>query len=89
MPSMPCGGWARRHRTGAWGACIAVVPELGMGLALKGRDGAVRAARASLAAIVRDTLAIEPGAVPELDFLAGPPITNTNKTAVGQIQVIL
>ena len=55
----------------------------------KNRVGAMRAAWASLAAIVRDSLAIEPGAVPELDTLAAPPITNTNKTAVGQIQVIL
>lgn len=76
-------------KTGAEGVCIAVFPELGMALALKNRDGAMRAAWASLAAIVRDTLAIAPGAVPELDTLAGPPITNTNKTAVGQIQVIL
>ena len=72
-------------KTGAEGVYVAAFADLGLGLALKARDGATRAAEVALVALVMRTLELDPAAVPELAQMANPTLTNWNGLEVGAI----
>lgn len=72
-------------KSGAEGVFAAALPELGLGLAVKARDGAARAAEAALAALVGRFL---PGAAsdPAFEGLSAPVLRNWNGIEVGQVR---
>ncbi len=69
-------------KLGAEGVYCGALPALGLGFALKCDDGAIRAAEAATAALLRHFL----GASALLDRLAAPVLTNWNGVAVGAIR---
>ncbi len=69
-------------KLGAEGVYCGALPALGLGFALKCDDGAIRAAEAATAALLRHFL----GASDVLDRLAAPVLTNWNGVAVGAIR---
>ncbi len=69
-------------KLGAEGVYCGALPTLGLGFALKCDDGAIRAAEAATAALLRHFL----GACEVLDRLAAPVLTNWNGVAVGAIR---
>jgi len=72
-------------KTGAEGTYVAVVPDKGLGLALKAEDGAGRAAEVALLAVLgRLVGGIEKH--PELRPFAEPPVTNVAGKTVGTIR---
>ncbi len=75
-------GEAAFVKLGAEGVYCGALPGLGLGFALKCDDGAVRAAEAATAALLRHFL----GAGEVLDRLAAPALTNWNGVAVGSIR---
>ena len=73
-------------KTGAEGVYIAIVPELGLGAALKIDDGASRASETAIAALL-----IALGAVPDegaAASLAKAPVLNTRGAAVGERRAV-
>jgi L-asparaginase II len=73
-------------KTGAEGVYIAIIPELGLGAALKIDDGASRASETAIAALL-----IALGAVPDegaAGSLAKAPVLNTRGTAVGERRAV-
>jgi L-asparaginase II len=75
-------GQAAFVKLGAEGVYCGALPSLGLGFALKCDDGAVRAAQAATAALLRHLL----GPNEMLDRLANPALTNWNGLAVGEIR---
>ncbi len=69
-------------KVGAEGVYCGAIPERGLGFALKCDDGAVRAAEAACAALLRGML----GPSPLLDRLAEPKVRNWNGDLVGQLR---
>ena len=69
-------------KLGAEGVYCGALPTLGLGFALKCDDGAVRAAEAATAALLRHFL----GPHDVLDRLAAPALTNWNNIAVGEVR---
>ncbi len=69
-------------KLGAEGVYCGALPALGLGFALKCDDGAIRAAEAATASLLRHFLG--PGEV--LDRLAAPVLTNWNGVTVGAIR---
>lgn len=69
-------------KTGAEGVFMAALPERGIGIALKVRDGAVRAADLAIAAVLESLGVIPSGH-------AGAPVTNAAGTVVGTMQAHL
>jgi L-asparaginase II len=75
-------GEAAFVKVGAEGVYCGALPALGLGFALKCDDGAIRAAEAAMASLLRRLL----GANEVLDRLAAPVITNWNGIEVGAIR---
>ena len=75
-------GEAAFVKLGAEGVYCGALPALGLGFALKCDDGAIRAAEAATAALLRHFL----GAGAVLDRLAEPVLTNWNGVAVGAVR---
>ncbi len=69
-------------KVGAEGVYCGALPELGLGFALKCDDGAVRAAEAAAAGLLRHFL----GPNGTLDRLAAPVLTNWNGIEVGTVR---
>ncbi|MGI9390157.1 MAG: asparaginase, partial [Boseongicola sp.] len=65
-------------KTGAEGVFCGAIPELGLGIALKCDDGAVRASEAMMAAILARLLPKDDPLQKGLELFANPPITNWN-----------
>jgi len=72
-------------KVGAEGVYCGALPSLGVGFALKCEDGALRAAEAAAAALLRHLL----GPNPVLERLAGPVLINWNGIEVGSIRACL
>ncbi len=73
-------------KTGAEGVFVAILPEQGLGVALKCTDGATRAAEAAVAAILVRLGALDP-AHPVAVQLRHGPITNRAGRAVGEYRL--
>ena len=69
-------------KTGAEGVFAAIIPEAGLGIALKIDDGATRASEAVVAALL-DRLGLLHGDAAALNLARGP-ITNTRDAVVGE-----
>lgn len=70
-------------KTGAEGVFVAVLAELGLGVALKVDDGAGRASETAVAALL-GVLGVVPPADPAIAGLAEAPILNTRGQVVGE-----
>jgi len=70
-------------KTGAEGVFCAALPELGLGLAVKCRDGAGRAAEVATAALIARFLKPQ---MPEFSALLRPELRNWNGTKVGELR---
>ncbi|HEV7370569.1 asparaginase [Arenibaculum sp.] len=72
-------------KVGAEGVMCAVVPELGLGAAVKVEDGAGRAAGVAMAAILGE-LGVLPDAGEDLAALLRPPLANRAGLRVGEVR---
>jgi L-asparaginase II len=73
-------------KTGAEGVYCAAFPELGLGVAIKCRDGAARAAETAMAAIIARFLPLSETERAALEPHATPVLLNWNGIAVGEIR---
>ena len=73
-------------KTGAEGVFIAILPEQGLGVAVKCTDGATRAAEAAVATILVRLGALEAGHPVAVRLMRGP-ITNRRGLEVGEIRL--
>jgi len=73
-------------KTGAEGVFIAALPEKGLGIALKARDGAARAAEAAVARLIESLLELEETPARILNRLANPAIFNWNGKRIGEMR---
>ena len=71
---------------GAEGVLAACLPELGLGIAVKCRDGAQRAAEVTITALIARHLPTTAEEEARLQALLNPRITNWNGTVVGEIR---
>lgn len=74
-------------KTGAEGVFCALLPELGLGLALKIDDGATRAAEAAIAGLLAKCLGKDDPATHKLLEFANRPFKNWNKITEGRFNV--
>lgn len=73
-------------KVGAEGVYCGAVPELGLGIALKCDDGAVRAAEVMVAAVLQKLLASDGGLWVAMGEMARPVLTNWNGVEVGALR---
>ncbi|WP_428374419.1 asparaginase [Lichenicoccus sp.] len=73
-------------KIGAEGIVAAAMPELGLGFAVKCRDGAARAAEVAMTALIAPYLAPEERAGAAFQALLNPVLTNWSGTRVGEIR---
>lgn len=73
-------------KTGAEGVFCAVLPEQGLGIALKCDDGGTRASEAMIAGLLARLMESEDPAYAALDALANKTLRNWNGTEVGKIR---
>lgn len=73
-------------KMGAEGVYCAAIPELGLGIALKCDDGAVRAAESMIAGVLARLMAGEEELARELRRQAVQPILSRNDVEVGQVR---
>ena len=73
-------------KIGAEGVVAAAMPELGLGFAVKCRDGASRAAEVAMAALLAAYLAPEERDAPAFQALLNPALVNWGGTRVGEIR---
>ncbi len=71
---------------GAEGVLAACLPDFGLGIAVKCRDGAQRAAEVTMAALIARHLPMTADEESGLQALLNPRITNWNGTVVGEIR---
>ena len=76
-------------KVGAEGVYTAAFPTLGLGAALKARDGNFRAVEVAVSALARRFLGVERGQNLALDALCNPTLKNWNGYDVGSIRVEL
>lgn len=72
-------------KTGAEGVFVAALPEKGLGIALKARDGAGRAAEAAVLRLIESLLELEETQVNALKGIRSPVLTNWNGIEVGRV----
>jgi L-asparaginase II len=75
-------------KTGAEGVCIAALPEMGLGIAVKCHDGAQRAAEVALATMVQVLLEVDVADKDALKKFINPPVLNRNGFRVGEIRLV-
>jgi L-asparaginase II len=73
-------------KSGAEGVFCGAVPELGLGIALKGDDGAERASAAMIAAVLARLLKADEPLSARLAELARPSVPSRKGEAVGRIR---
>lgn len=73
-------------KMGAEGVYCGAVPELGLGIALKCDDGAVRAAEVMVAAVLQRLFADDSALSATLGEMANPVLTNWNSIKVGALR---
>ncbi|WP_343563716.1 asparaginase [Kiloniella sp. b19] len=74
-------------KTGAEGFFCAILPEDGLGIALKARDGATRAAETALLAVLRKLKILDDAAEAELKDRITQPLRNRAGVHVGDVRV--
>ena len=74
-------------KTGAEGVFVAALPEKALGVALKGEDGATRAAEAALVATLESQLELSEAEARALARFGNPPILNRRGKAVGAVRM--
>jgi L-asparaginase II len=72
-------------KTGAEGVFVAAIPEKGIGLALKVRDGADRASQVAVAGLVESLVELDEVTRKSLSSLVNPQLFNWNGLRVGEI----
>ena len=72
---------------GAEGVYTATLPELGLGIAMKARDGSARSVEVAVSTLVCQLLDLEPLDVPELRELTHPKLTNRCSIEVGELRM--
>lgn len=72
-------------KTGAEGVFVAIIPERGLGIALKIADGATRAAEAAIATLMAHLGLLAPGD-PVLQRYLGAPLTNWRGQVTGELR---
>ena len=83
---MRAGGGRVMVKVGAEGVYCGAIPELGLGLALKCDDGAVRAAEVMVAALLHKLLAADAELAARIGEMARPTLTNWNGVDVGALR---
>jgi len=83
---MEAAGGAVLVKGGAEGVGCAVIPEQGIGIALKIEDGAVRAREVALAALIRSTRALTDAQWARVPQLLTAPLLNRAGTRVGEVR---
>jgi L-asparaginase II len=73
---------------GAEGVYAAILPELGLGIALKADDGGGRAAEAAMARALVRVKAIAPGEARRIADLLTPPVLNRAGLEIGRVRPI-
>ena len=73
-------------KIGAEGVLAAALPEQGLGIAVKCRDGSGRAAEVAMASLVARHLTLTPAQRQGLGELARPALTNWNGETIGEIR---
>lgn len=76
-------------KVGAEGVYGAAALDRGLGLALKARDGAKRAAEVALLGLLDDLGLLQPGELAQLDRWARPEVRNTRDEVVGRIRPVV
>ncbi len=71
-------------KTGAEGVCCAVVPAVGLGMALKIDDGSARAAEALMSELLARFAGLDEVAVQKLSMLGQPQVQNAEGQVVGK-----
>ena len=74
-------------KTGAEGVYCAVLPDEGLGIAIKCDDGAARAAQAIMAALIARFLPLDPAERAALEPLMHPALRNWNGFEVGAVRI--
>lgn len=82
---MRAAGGKATIKTGAEGVFVAILPEAGLGIALKIHDGATRAAECAIAALLVKYGALDPADPAVIPFL-NPPIHNFAGIETGEIK---
>lgn len=72
-------------KTGAEGVFVAIIPDLGLGCAVKITDGATRASEAAITALLVHLGVLDAGSPTVLDYLGGP-IRNWRGLVTGEIR---
>jgi len=73
-------------KTGAEGVYVAALPERGLGIALKARDGATRASESAVAMLIESCLNLEDAALNTLNRIRNPVLANWNSIEVGEVR---
>ncbi|MBL4726202.1 MAG: asparaginase [Rhizobiaceae bacterium] len=73
-------------KTGAEGVFLAIIPELGIGAAIKINDGAKRASEVLVAQLIASILPMNDEQRTQIERIANPKLKNWNKILVGGIQ---
>ncbi|WP_020594483.1 asparaginase [Kiloniella laminariae] len=73
-------------KTGAEGVYTGIIPELGLGIALKADDGVTRSAETLIGMILKKLKVIDPLTAESLQSVLEPPIFNRAGLQVGQIR---
>ncbi|MBL4891616.1 MAG: asparaginase [Rhizobiaceae bacterium] len=74
-------------KTGAEGVFLAIIPELGIGLAIKVNDGARRASEVLVAQLIASILPMNDNERTQIEKIANPELKNWNKILVGGVAV--
>ncbi|MFK5979357.1 MAG: asparaginase [Rhizobiaceae bacterium] len=76
-------------KMGAEGVYLTIIPELGMGAAIKVNDGARRASEVLVAQLIASILPMDDDQRTRIERIANPELKNWNKILVGGIQTSL
>jgi len=74
-------------KVGAEGVYSAALPELGIGIAMKARDGNFRAVEVAVTSLIADLLELNDSEIKALAPLVQPKLKNWNKLEVGAVRV--
>ena len=76
-------------KVGAEGVYTACLPELGLGIALKVRDGTRRAAEVAVSSVIESLLDLDGSEKGEMSQFVRPILTNRNNMKTGEMKITL